>query len=706
MWAEDVIDKNATSSLIGSTSSTGWISINVTGTSGAQYNIRTMGTSETDYAVSWNGNGYLVTTTSSKNLKSVTVNAEKTVNVYASNDAYTSGTAPTGSVLASLESNTTDGTKYDFTASYKYLALVGTKSCKVNSISIEYVDGEVETILYTVSIETPANGSLQIKKGETVLSDGEEITAGSNLTVMATPAEGYKFKNWQYKEGEGSWNTRYTANQNYTMPADNVQFRANFEVLPTYTVAWSVNGSIVKSEDLKEGAVVTAPSVVVPSYSDKIFTGWVTTESVDAEDTPSYVIPSGTAMSNVTYYAVFASLEGSATPQTITWNINGVETSAAGGNNVNTVLTTSSVSPSTETGVWTAVASNSYASTSSSKAQLGSGSYKFAGTIALSNTSIPSNATITGINLTATSSATDANPYTVKASVNGNAFGTPDNISSGNANCSWTDEVDGNVIVLTTSCGYNKNIVISAISVNYSGASYCDFCTAIPAPYGEVSFVAHNNDDYWATFTSAEDVIFDGGQDIQLYTVAVEDASLIKIEVYDNSLSAVTDKTKDSGWVSGYYVQANTGVLIYSIGNTPAKYYFTENNVNNLVEEVETAPEYNMLRPASVAKETDGSYLFYKLAYGGWPEQTKLGFWWGEDDGAPFESKAGGVYLAVPANVTLSNMRGFSFDEEGTLTGIEGVKTTNDNVIYNLQGQRVSRLQQGVNIVNGKKVIR
>lgn len=54
----------------------------------------------------------------------------------------------------------------------------------------------------------------------------------------------------------------------------------------------------------------------------------------------------------------------------------------------------------------------------------------------------------------------------------------------------------------------------------------------------------------------------------------------------------------------------------------------------------------------------------------------------------------------------LSNKK-ISFDFNGTLTGIENVNIEGlDDKIFDLQGRRVQRLQKGVNIVNGRKVIR
>ena len=41
-----------------------------------------------------------------------------------------------------------------------------------------------------------------------------------------------------------------------------------------------------------------------------------------------------------------------------------------------------------------------------------------------------------------------------------------------------------------------------------------------------------------------------------------------------------------------------------------------------------------------------------------------------------------------------------------TIDGIQNVTPTQNAVIYNLQGIRLQKLQKGINIVNGKKVIK
>lgn len=155
----------------------------------------------------------------------------------------------------------------------------------------------------------------------------------------------------------------------------------------------------------------------------------------------------------------------------------------------------------------------------------------------------------------------------------------------------------------------------------------------------------------------------------------------------------------------GYYtyIPKNTGILFeYTLedgifdGNVPFEYADDTNDYLNEVTD-------NMLVAASVPMT--GNNLFYKLAYGDYDAKSGLGFYWGDAEGAAFTCKPGTAYLAVPKSLG-SNLRGFVLGGD-KLTGIKEATVNGQNTeIFNLQGQRISRLQQGVNIVNGKKVIR
>lgn len=267
------------------------------------------------------------------------------------------------------------------------------------------------------------------------------------------------------------------------------------------------------------------------------------------------------------------------------------------------------------------------------------------------------------------------------------------NVGSWNAETkTWTGS--DKKVTLTTS-GSAGNLGFKSITVY--------FAEEASALNGTLNLVATNEDGYWATFSCTKDVIFDAN-DVIVYTVAVDNNELVTIDASNNSLSCVTDKTKDEGWVAGYYVQAGAAVLINAV-DASVNYYFidTDEYTPNQLTDVEAYGECNMLRPASVAMT--GDYSFYKLAYGDYDAKSGLGFYWGAAEGAAFTCKAGTAYLAVPKS-SASNLRGFRFEGEGCTTGIKSIAADKASTeIYNLQGQRISRLQQGVNIVNGKKVV-
>lgn len=162
---------------------------------------------------------------------------------------------------------------------------------------------------YPVTIETAENGTLTIKDGETIVNNGDEVEEGKTLTVVVEPADGYRLKNWGYKDGDAAWVGNNTSTFTHVMPSAACSFKATFEEIPTYTVAFSVNGAIKQTNTYEEGATVTAPTV--DDINGKTFVGWVKTSTVDAENSPTYETISK-ATETVTYYAVFATVDGDA----------------------------------------------------------------------------------------------------------------------------------------------------------------------------------------------------------------------------------------------------------------------------------------------------------------------------------------------------------------------------------------------------------
>ena len=200
---------------------------------------------------------------------------------------------------------------------------------------------------------------------------------------------------------------------------------------------------------------------------------------------------------------------------------------------------------------------------------------------------------------------------------------------------------------------------------------------------------------HYATFSSDKGVVLKG-EDVYVYGVSVSNGKVSMDELKSASYN-VTDATVGS--MKGYYVPANTGVLIKGFYATSTYYFPAE-------AQTVTLPA-NQLKPApangGVFEATDG-YKYYKLAYDDFDNNTGLGFYWGAPKGGKFFVKAGTAYLAVPADDATA--KGFAFN--GEATGIEGVNANVENAkaIYNLNGQRVASMAKpGLYIVNGKKMV-
>lgn len=242
------------------------------------------------------------------------------------------------------------------------------------------------------------------------------------------------------------------------------------------------------------------------------------------------------------------------------------------------------------------------------------------------------------------------------------------------------------------------------VSGGYTYSGYCTTVEAAAKPIytpAKVNFVAYAGADYYATFSNANVVFMP--KDVTISTVAVESNSIVLCNSTEGYLGKVETVNIEGTDVAGYYIPANTGVLLNSKNSGEVTYYTVENKE---VAEYDAILN-NMLMPSVAGGEftAEPGKVYYKLAYNDYKAQTGLGFYWGADNGGAFSVKAGTAYLAVPASDATA--KGFAFN--GEATGIEGVNANVENAkaIYNLNGQRVASMAKpGLYIVNGNKVVR
>lgn len=255
----------------------------------------------------------------------------------------------------------------------------------------------------------------------------------------------------------------------------------------------------------------------------------------------------------------------------------------------------------------------------------------------------------------------------------------------------WTG--NANSITMTFSGGQGQ---FFSMTISYTKSSEPE------ATSGTLEFKAVADGIYYATFSSSKNVVFPK-TNVDVYSYNVTNGKGTQ-NILEENYYEVTDATAGEkgyeGYIGGYYVPANTGVLILSL-KTTTPYYFSKK------EEATNLPA-NQLKPAPADGEAftaETGYKYYKLAYDNYSAQTGLGFYWGAVNGGAFKVKSGTAYLAVPTS-DASNAKGFAFD--GETNGIENVNVAanQSKTIYNLNGQRVSNMSQaGLYIVNGKKVV-
>ena len=203
-------------------------------------------------------------------------------------------------------------TSTDFNISSEELPL-GTNAVKITfnsssnqvgiaSCTLVTVDANPDAPKYMVTA-TPSDEAMGTVTG------GGEYGKGSVVTLTATPNAGYKFVNWS----NGS-----TDNPLVLEVTEDVNITANFAAKDVYTITWSVNGETTTTSVVEGEALVLPEAPEAPeACSEKVFVGWTTAEKVNADGSDiTWVDETVIPANSVTYYAVFATVEGEETQET------------------------------------------------------------------------------------------------------------------------------------------------------------------------------------------------------------------------------------------------------------------------------------------------------------------------------------------------------------------------------------------------------
>lgn len=178
-------------------------------------------------------------------------------------------------------------------------------TCEIKNVKIAYEKAAPAKTLTSIAI-TGEPAQTEYTEGETFSAEGLTVTAtydDASIAVVTADAT------WSFEPATlAASTTSVTATATYNEKTASETYNVTVKEIPSYTYTWMVNGAEVKKSVLKEGTAVEAPAN--PENIDgKVFTGWVTTATVDANVAPTYATIDATAKANTTYYAVFATLK-------------------------------------------------------------------------------------------------------------------------------------------------------------------------------------------------------------------------------------------------------------------------------------------------------------------------------------------------------------------------------------------------------------
>lgn len=647
---------------------------------------------------------FIIASPYQNNIKKITIKSVKfgsdtgTLTLYNGTTSLKSGIAPGTDYVHIFDTPTTvSSIKLSTSAKRAYISEIILETEEANNPTLK----ASESALDFGSVENNTSKDLSFKlSGSKLTADATLSVAGDYFTVTPTSVA-QTDGTIPETDVTVSYNPTAVGSHTATLTISSTGAEAKTITLTgtsanAYTVAWNVNGNVYTDgtpttkvfEDEKVSVLPTAPADI----NGKVFVGWTNASLSVAQDAAPSVLftdaaDAPTVTGDVTYYAVFANRAGSEvtytklasnkfkTDATYVIGAEGKETGSIDYfykyENVNTDCWGKMTSDLSVNSPIVFVLSGT---ADKLMAKDNNGNY-----LKCVNKKFQMSSTEASIKLN-----TDGTLLDVTGSSNWLRYNT-----DGDYGLRWyeTNKTTGNLAYFYE------------VSGGYTYSGYCTTVEAAAEPTytsKNLTFVAHEGKDYYATFSNAK-VVFMPATVVPMAVVVDATGKISEKDVFTHVTATIGAKSVD-----GYYIPAETGVLLWT-EKTSVEYYTVDNYAVDAL-----AANANMLKPApangGVFEATDG-YKYYKLAYGDWTDKTLLGFYWGADNGGAFYVKAGTAYLAVPAGKNAA--KGFTLN--GEATGIDGVNANVENAkaIYNLNGQRVASMAKpGLYIVNGKKVVR
>ena len=515
---------------------------------------------------------------------------------------------------------------------------------------------------YEVTYSAPSNGTLVVKRGETTVSSGDKVSDGTVLTIEATPSDAhdYALSKWEYKEDGGSWTDG--VGTSYSVDGKDVEFRATFVARIYHDITYSVNGAttIVEVEEGDDVSFAAPASGVPMGYT---FKGWRTSTLALTDTDPNDYVTSGTSSADITYYAVFAVDTKTPTTTHLTGDEIASEFAATAMKYADDEATYSDTS---EGMTWGA---RCITNATRHWIQLKSDNDVYIKAVAPQN--------ITQVK--------------VKISNTSNSSGGIDDISKHGA-FSGTVNLDKVQDTNSGACGSaaSSAIVDNYLTISANGTSktiYIHVTAAARVWSVDVTYNTTSTSHYCTTISDLPVTVSSAS-----YATFVSDLPLDFTGASINAYIAEANGTTGVTFTSVNKVPANTGVLLYKDKGATEYVPVLDGAADDVDGNV-----FKAGTGAAVASVSGSNHNYILNNVGG-----VVGFY-----------RANGQTVAANRayiQITEAAAKGFielpAFDDATAIESVQGSEfRVQDSAIYNLAGQRMSRLQKGVNIVNGKKVL-
>ena len=547
---------------------------------------------------------------------------------------------------------------------------------------------------YTLGYVVSPAGAGNVTLGAT------SVREGSTSTIEAVANAGYKFTGWSISGTGATIDDDEAASTTMTMGTANVIVTANFEAVTTYPIYWSVNGEVIKTDNVEENTAIgfTAPTSGVPA--GYVFTGWVTEANkivgtTNTEPTANYVTEANST-AEITYYAVMAVLTGGTSES---WEEEELANMTASDI---FVFSNGTYALNNDNGTTNPPSANSITVSEGKIISDVSDNLKWqvSGNSTDGYTFYPNGDDETWLYCNTDASSSSNNNIRV-------GVGTRKLwVFTGNGHLKTNDSKTTRYLSLYNSQdfrGYvntDKAFVPKFYKYNAPVSTYSNFCTTVPSATVTVTDLSsvpgstYTGKNYATMYYSDKAFAVPAG--VVAKTYKMESGVLIESRTYelggDNPV-----------------IPAGEAVVVES--EAGASYVFSE------VVSSASVDENNALRGTDAATTVDDAgYKYYKLAMN--DGLDKVGFFFAVAGGTSLTNGAHKAYLRV---ATGSGEAKSFYLFEDTTTGINALdnlansQTTsgangesqfgNADPMYNLAGQRVNKSYKGVVIVNRKKML-